>query len=239
MGSGNIAQAPTGLVFHVARREQQPILTIAAREGFPGMTSFYLQKLASHLGVRVESAKSSATLPELLRALISAVLPNTDAQLIDEAMRRRGISKVTLLDSAFTTAPDLDLFEEVLEQEDHQDLKRKVTNHLAEKRSRSGGNAQNNVSVAAAGPQRAWQLRPMPSQTHWSIEEARQYMPTIPKAALSVDLKRFSRWSAFYPREAVPRFVTKSWGPQTGMDVRQALVHVLSTVWAWHQAETR
>lgn len=73
----------------------------------------------------------------------------------------------------------------------------------------------------------------MPVQEHWTIVEARRFMPSVPKATISIDSRRFHRWSAFHPREAQPRFSTKSWGPNTGISV-----HVLSTVWAWHEAET-
>ncbi len=78
----------------------------------------------------------------------------------------------------------------------------------------------------------------MPVQLHWSPEEARAYLPKVKGCVLNIDVKRFTRWSLYYPRPTLPRFVTKSWGVASHLTVQEALVFCLTTAWSWHEAET-
>lgn len=56
---------------------------------------------------------------------------------------------------------------------------------------------------------------------------------------LSRDDRRFSRWSGSYPTRAQPPiYVTKAWGGQTGLNLEGALIHVLRTLWLWHEEAT-
>lgn len=201
------------------------------------MTTYYLQKLASHLSVRIRAAKANPTVSELLAGLVKHALPNTTDEQIAETLKKRDCCGPMQIDSALSRQEGLDLFEDVLEKDDHIDLKKKVTRQRQE-RARRKPDAPAQPEPQSQQVSRCWQVRPMPTQGHWTLDEAREYMPRVAGARLTQDLKRFSRWCAHYPRDEVPRNVTKSWGSQSGMTPQQALVFVLSTVWSWHTEST-
>lgn len=231
------------LVLSLQSGAPEPPLTLAASEGFPQLTTYYLRKLMSELGVS-GGFKRSPTEKDMVMRLLQHVFADIDKPRMEEIFRRRGMQVAEVCDDILVNHTDLDLLGEVLEPDDHDELKKVVKKAAASKPAVKPGQSPATPGGgaghpgASAGPGRAWTVRPFPTEQSWTVERARTFLPKAPKVSLTRDDRRFSRWSGSYPRSRPPVYVTKAWGAQTGLSLEGALIHALKMLWAWHHEAT-
>lgn len=157
------------LVLSLPSGNPEPLLTFAASEGFPQLTTFYLRKLMTELGVS-GGFRKSPTEKEMVVRLLQHVYPDIDKQRIDEIFWLRGLQVSEVCDTILVNHADLDLLGEVLEPDDRDELKKVVKKASASKpRAKSSpgqppaesvGSAGREGAIAPAG--RAWTVRPFP-----------------------------------------------------------------------------
>ena len=229
------ASVPDGMVFAKIDRvaKQQPLLQFAARDGFSQLNCFFLKKLMVRLGLRALNGREA----DLVRRLIKHSIPEMPEEEIQAILKKRGARTPDAMQSILQHQENLDFVGDILEPDDHTMLK----DHVKSTKLRKSKAPKEKPEYPGPGVGKdggavgqKWEVRPFPTEPHWSLANAKEFLPPRSGCTLTKDEKRFSRWSSFYPRDCPPRHITKSWGPQTGLNVQASLEFVLSTVWKWH-----
>lgn len=247
-----------GLALELAG-EVKPLMVFAARRGFRGMTVPFMTKLAKELGIssppRLEQRLVSALVAKLLRRDIS---PD---ELVG-MMRWRGKEVSSLDAESMLKDPEnlSELKDALVADEACEDFatelaerikvaKARVSEKLAAASS-SRASSSRDALVAFAEPdgeraarastwgeQRCDRRDPagtLPATHDVDLEVARGLMPARVGAVLHKDLTRHSRWHATFRRSGT-HVVTKTFGRNTGLTERAALVFVLRQVWLWEE----
>lgn len=210
------------------------LLAQAAREGFRQLTRPYLDKLVMVLGMKFEKNKRPRKVDDIVAALVRHILPSaTDQQVRDAIAQRTSHNLESELSACSILSKDacVDSLTECLSEDDAEDIT-KVADRAKEKAHRPAKQA------SSSAPGRPWKRKEVDARKEFSLKEARDMLPPAKGCTLSLDQVRFTRWSGSYPRLTPPHFVTKSYGPRTGLDSRSAMFHVLRTLWVWHQETT-
>jgi hypothetical protein len=227
----------------LTRGPSQDVVQAAARHGFSQMTVPMLDKLMTMREMRFATGKRPARELDVVVALVENCIPNCSSEDVAAALaaRKRALSEDGC--SMLANPANLEKLEEAVDEDDYEIIK-KATKHLQKVKANVQA-AQQSAQLSRADAQQAqpaagqeWRLRPLPAVDDWTLHSAKDHLPNVhPKATLSKDVKRFSRWSGTYPK-AAPCTVSKSWGPRTGFTVHSALCYVLHQLWVWHEEET-
>ena len=223
----------------------RPVLEHAARQGFRHMNSSHLDKLMSKLGLRFPSGSRPTRIADMVRTLVRRMLPTATDEEVEQCLAQRPQKftyKTSLQDPA-----NLQHIEHAIDEDDLVAIKESVQR---EKKAQVAAKATRDPETAIApthgvgdaigkGAGKEWQVRPCPSGPEdMDVATARSYLPTVAGIALTKDVKRFSRWSLYFPKDSPPYYCTKAWGARTGLSVRAALRVVLKQAWEWYHEQT-
>jgi hypothetical protein len=217
----------------------------AAREGFRGLTCAFLEKAMTHFKLRFTLGARPTRERDMVSALVRACWPEVTEAELAACLKARGQThtlddaNAVLLDPEEIDALDIGL--------DADDLK--VVKDQAKKVNIARGNKKAKLpsesapvrmealvlvpeeTAAAEEIPKDWVERPFPTADEdITLAIAKTFLPEVRGCTISKDVKRFSRWSAQYPRAFPPTHVSKSWGPTTGHTVSSSLEFVVRTL---------
>ncbi|CAK0866286.1 unnamed protein product [Prorocentrum cordatum] len=223
--------AEAGVVFMQNGRGSK-LQVHAAREGFKLLTKSFLDKLIRHEKLRFSQGAQPKTVDDCVKALIRHWVPDATDDFIARALEHRcgkHIDQHLANQSVLALDSNLDAMMHLMEADDHEALKEAVDK--AKKNM-----SEDDLNPKSGGERRpAWTARPVDLSLCATLDQGRKLLPCVRGAWLGLDQKRFTRWTATYPNRLPPFYVTKSYGPKTGLTIEQALVHCLKQVWAWHE----
>lgn len=244
------ASCPMRLVLRLAGSPQD-IWEFAAREGFKCMPASFLPKLMAKRQMRFAAGKRPSREKDMVAALIKDILPGEADIVVPLAWEIRACKDHDQWKSVFDDPANLEKLETSLDLDDLCEIKASATKRAARNKAiekATGPVAEKPAALSTSldgdtarvdDERPAWRLRPLPSgDEDVDLAFARGFLPPRRGVTLAKDVRRFSRWSATYPRPCPPTHTTKSWGPKTGLTVAEALRVVIRQVWAWHLAET-
>lgn len=221
----------------------------AAEDGFRCLRVSHLEKYAAYRKMRFSKRGRPRREADWVEALVKDIIPDADESVIQAALQARSKKFYDEAGSLLADDSNLEVIENGLDQDDLAEIKKTAKTLQAERSQREGGNKagaqakktdqKNDKPGSGADESRGWKLREFPSgDEDFSLEEAQALLPRVPGCGLTKDVKRFSRWSAKYPRPVPPCNFCKSWGPMTGETVRSSLRVVMRQIWTWHHHET-
>ena len=206
----------------------------AARDGFRLMTKPVLEKLVAHEGLRFPKGQQPKTVDAIVKALIFHFLPQATPAIVEAALARRGraVAKQEIVQqSALAVGCNAEGLFDCVDEDDHEIIMAAVDK--AKAACEKPGSCPNPEAKSAS-----WKRKPVDPNKEYDLEAGRSFLPSVKGCTLSLDEVRFTRWCGCYPRLTPPRYVTKSYGPQTGLTNTQALFYVLKQLWTWHTQET-
>lgn len=235
----SLASARRDIVL-VREGPSEGLLQASARLGFKGMTVHHLGKLMRMVCPGTPRSNFPAVEKPMVEFLVRAAFPSCTPEFLASAYAARG--KTPPCDSILTFGDNMDALEHSLDEDDADEIKKSVKRVVESRGGASSRTAAISASRAPAArpaePAIAKVRRPFEFRDEWALSEAKLFLPTAAGVSLQKDPKRFLRWSGSYPRPTPPHYVTKSWGPCSGLSQHLALAHVLKQMWAWHEEQT-
>eukprot|EP00971_Amphidinium_carterae_P241164 4787823-Amphidinium_carterae.4 len=196
------------------------------------MSKPVLDKLVRHEGLTFAKDEPSKTLEDVLRKLLHHCLPKSSAEKYDEIIALRckpkRVENIVASCSELLIEGNEDFVDEAASEDEHQELQSTV---------RRGKQLRANKQTKPVNA-RHWVAKKSLPEVASELHKAKELLPSVAGCRLTVDQKRFQRWSGTYPREHPPFYVTKAWGAGTGLSTAQALKYVLEVVWSWHAEAT-
>ena len=225
----------------------------AAREGFRGLTCAFLEKAMTHFKLRFALGARPTRERDMVSALVRACWPEATEAELAASLKARG--QTHTLDDANAVLLDpeeIDALDIGLDADDLKVVKDQAKKVKAARDHRQARLAAESAPIrmeelvavpeeitAAEEHRKDWAVRPFPTADEdISLAIAKTFLPEVRGCTITKDAKRFSRWSASYPRLFPPTHVSKSWGPTTGHTVSTSLEFVVRTLWEWHEFET-
>ena len=164
-----------------------------------------------------------------MRALIYHFVPKADDAFIATALSARGCKPLEQLiaqQCAVALGSNLEAMRNCMDADDHEDIAQAVKAATTASKS--------TPTVASDAPKPAWTKKPIDESKTYDLKDARELIPNVVGCSIRLDQVRFSRWIGIYPRTLPPFFVTKVYGPTTGMTSSNAMFFVIERLWAWH-----
>lgn len=221
-----------------------PLLTFAAHSCFRGLDVPHLRALHVQL-IGGSAADRPSTERELLKCLLRHILPAASDEEIDRLLSLRksaqceqDVCSTVLNDEGMKAA-----LENCVDEDGHSEFKRvmanlKVAASAAKPQSSSSAPRAAASSSSTAKPAVRPRPKKFPDARSCTPSWARQFLPQATGANLCIDEVRHMRWVAEYRnKKDPPRSHTATFGDETCVSRRQALLKALRWQWSVPTAE--
>lgn len=237
-------------------RRPEPLITLSARRGFPGLNVPNVQKLLTMTGQQWEKGQRPKQELEVLKALLSYHLPSLSDEEVQRIIDATGSksSDPDALPSQLLQGDNMKIARDVLDEDDADDVekdiakikevvqaarqakaklapKAKAAHALARHRAAEGA-----VSASATAASRSRQPLPVlaPGRLCYSPEEVSRLKPLVPKCVVARELRWHHRWRSQYRGKRTSRVFVEA----DAESELAAILHCLKFVWAEHEVAT-
>jgi hypothetical protein len=234
--------APGGLVLQM-QGDPCSLPAWGAQHAFSSMTVHFLQKLMSHFKIPFGKGCRPTNEKGMLKALVKHVTGETpsETRLVELLAYRLKSAPDDACEGLVLDAENMSIVKEMVAPEDLPEVlnleQEKAKAKEKQKKDSEPGSSSSSGNTAAGAPGRIKLARHKVSLTGSVTPDwAKSLTPQVAGCTLCEDSARHHRWACTYPK-APPCHVTKAW-TNTGYTRVGALIHVLQTVWGWHEAAT-
>ena len=254
---------PTGIGF-VSMGGPETLLRVAARHAFRNLQVPHLKMLWAMVKVPGATSRVATTEAKLVLGLMKHVLPGLLPGEYDAiAASRHMTSGVEDTWSGLLTEENVEILRESMDSceaaefaEEFKKARKKSKpfetasasastatvaaassgTGLPGTSSSSGGTGSSGDGGAVVVPARPNLKVPtlVVGDPHLTIEQARALIPQIAGCTLHLEETWHVRWKAVYPRDVLPKTVSRSFGGVTEFSSEEALNFIVRIVWGWH-----
>ena len=210
---------------------------LAAKRAFLPLTMQHMAGLVDSMGVplpfpRPVNEKAWTSL------LVNHFLPSLAQAERDKIIAKRGNRQYKQHGTVLDKAGNMDVVEGIVDESDMPKFAAvSKAKQLASAKSASkpGGAPSSSATGQTPQVQVAQAFVPIPGVMSCTPGWAKGYIPKVPGCSISLDGRRYNRWSVQYKGKLDPPFHhTKAYGNEATVSRRAALIQCLKWVWAVH-----